>query len=103
MRSRCSQIDIPRLSLELPPEDLPFEPTPSTPEHYINGFINRLAESVRIRVENIPSPANEGYGLVSSEITGSYLRYVFKNRDSRLAILFSGGIDCTFISYLAHT
>ncbi|WRT63829.1 uncharacterized protein IL334_000754 [Kwoniella shivajii] len=44
-------------------------------------FIRHLKESVRRRVENIPEP---------------------EARQARVAVLFSGGIDCTFLAYLLH-
>ncbi|WVQ93551.1 hypothetical protein IAU59_000626 [Kwoniella sp. CBS 9459] len=44
-------------------------------------FVDHLRSSVRKRVENIPDP---------------------EPGQSRIAVLFSGGIDCTFLAYLLH-
>jgi hypothetical protein len=44
-------------------------------------LIAALADSVRLRVENIPAPVTHG--------------------DARLGVLFSGGIDCTVVALLA--
>nr|XP_031863485.1 uncharacterized protein CI109_000735 [Kwoniella shandongensis]KAA5530557.1 hypothetical protein CI109_000735 [Kwoniella shandongensis] len=48
----------------------------------IERFIDALRNSVRRRVENIPTPGTAG--------------------QARVAVLFSGGIDCTFLAYLLH-
>ncbi|WVF65921.1 hypothetical protein IAT40_000659 [Kwoniella sp. CBS 6097] len=50
-------------------------------DHEVSRFIEELRSSVRKRVENIPEP---GPG------------------QARVAVLFSGGIDCTFLAYLLH-
>jgi asparagine synthetase B (glutamine-hydrolysing) len=62
----------------------------------VETFIEELEASVRRRVENIPL---RGDGWVSQlgdngeKLIGS---------DPRVAVLFSGGIDCTFLAYLVH-
>ncbi|KAK8845569.1 hypothetical protein IAR55_006284 [Kwoniella newhampshirensis] len=51
-------------------------------EHEVETFTKMLRDGVRRRVENIPTPSHPA--------------------DSRVAVLFSGGIDCTFLAYLLH-
>ncbi|ODN76195.1 hypothetical protein L202_06116 [Cryptococcus amylolentus CBS 6039] len=50
-------------------------------EPSIDAFIDHLRTSVRHRVENIPN---------------------LQPDQSKVAVLFSGGIDCTFLAYLIH-
>ncbi|WVW81812.1 hypothetical protein I302_103809 [Kwoniella bestiolae CBS 10118] len=63
----------------LPSSELPVENPDIVSE--VPRFIEQLKESVRRRVENIPEP---------------------EKGNSRVAVLFSGGIDCTFLAYLIH-
>ncbi|WWC66825.1 uncharacterized protein I206_100732 [Kwoniella pini CBS 10737] len=67
------------INTALPPSDIPLE-NPQIVEE-VPRFIQQLKESVRKRVENIPNP---------------------EKGSSRVAVLFSGGIDCTFLAYLLH-
>lgn len=57
----------------------------ANPAHTIKSevdvFVTNLLSSVRKRTSNIPPPSPG---------------------NARLAILFSGGVDCTFLAYLAH-
>ncbi|KAJ9122652.1 hypothetical protein QFC24_004080 [Naganishia onofrii] len=75
---------IPSLNQSLPSSLLPIVGPgyPETEQTYIDRFVHTLSESVRLRVCNIPPPKVKG--------------------DARLAILFSGGVDCAFITHLAH-
>ncbi|WWC85826.1 uncharacterized protein L201_000693 [Kwoniella dendrophila CBS 6074] len=63
----------------LPTSDLPIENPLIHAE--VPRFIEELKQSVKRRIENIPTP-EKGY--------------------ARVAVLFSGGIDCTFLAYLIH-
>lgn len=49
---------------------------------YVTEFLQRLDDSTRLQVQDIPAPASQG--------------------DARLGVLFSGGIDCTILAYLAN-
>ncbi|GHJ86402.1 hypothetical protein NliqN6_2804 [Naganishia liquefaciens] len=71
-------------SIALPEAFLPVVGAryPVTDQAYVDAFIDSLAQSVKRRVENIPPP---------------------RDGQSRLAILFSGGVDCAFITHLAHS
>ena len=76
-----------RVNDTLPPADV--EPTlqniADIPEYLVDsvdGLIAHLDQSARLRVENIPKPANDG--------------------SARVAVLFSGGIDSTMCAFLAH-
>jgi asparagine synthetase B (glutamine-hydrolysing) len=73
------------VNAEPPPADLPV-PTSldAEPEHMraaIDTLLAHLDRSVHQRVRSIPPPAPGA---------------------ARLAVLFSGGIDCTVLAYLAH-
>lgn len=48
---------------------------------------DQLLESLRLRILNVPQPPLEGHSPVS---------------DTRVAVLFSGGLDCTVLARLAH-
>ncbi|KZT58497.1 hypothetical protein CALCODRAFT_494755 [Calocera cornea HHB12733] len=50
----------------------------------VKDFLDVLEESVRLRVQHIPRMNKEG------------------ERHSRVAVLFSGGVDCTLLACLAH-
>ncbi|WWC58141.1 uncharacterized protein I303_100676 [Kwoniella dejecticola CBS 10117] len=67
------------INTALPPDNLPLD-NPKIKEE-VPKFIEQLKESVKRRVENIPNP---------------------EKGCSRVAVLFSGGIDCTFLAYLIH-
>ncbi|WWD08959.1 hypothetical protein V865_007074 [Kwoniella europaea PYCC6329] len=67
------------INTALPPPELPRQNPDIIAE--VPEFIEQLKFSVRRRVENIPEP-DKG--------------------NSRVAVLFSGGIDCTFLAYLLH-
>ncbi|KAI5454186.1 hypothetical protein NCC49_004251 [Naganishia albida] len=74
---------IPSLNGMMPTNEEPVEEGyPKTPGAYVRAFEESVAGSVRRRVENIPPPNRQG--------------------DARLAILFSGGVDCAFITHLAN-
>lgn len=45
-----------------------------------------LTESLELRVQNVPQPPAQG----------------LSEEDSRVAVLFSGGVDCTVLARLAH-
>ncbi|TFK30642.1 hypothetical protein FA15DRAFT_19968 [Coprinopsis marcescibilis] len=76
-----------KVNTTIPPADTPQHDTLDIiPQHLldtVDDFLNILDRSVMLRVKSIPP--------VSSEL-GS----------ARLAILFSGGIDSTVLTYLAH-
>ncbi|OCF41643.1 cytoplasmic protein [Kwoniella heveanensis CBS 569] len=63
----------------IPSHEPPFN-NPAV-EAEVSRFIDHLRTSVRKRVENIPDP---------------------EPGQARVAVLFSGGIDCTFLAYLLH-
>ncbi|KAJ7492876.1 asparagine synthase-domain-containing protein [Mycena latifolia] len=70
----------------LPPDGWPLITSLEMPEHLMQAadeFIAHLDRSVELRVRDIPQ---------SSSSTGA----------PRLAVLFSGGIDCTILAFLAH-
>ncbi|KAM7192941.1 Asparagine synthase domain containing protein [Naviculisporaceae sp. PSN 640] len=48
---------------------------------------DQLLESLRLRILNVPQPPLEGHSPVSN---------------TRVAVLFSGGLDCTVLARLAH-
>ncbi|ORX34782.1 asparagine synthase-domain-containing protein [Kockovaella imperatae] len=50
-------------------------------ESHVADFLQRLASSVRRRIENIPNP---------------------RSGDARVAVLFSGGVDCSLLAALIH-
>ncbi|KAI1503188.1 asparagine synthase-domain-containing protein [Biscogniauxia marginata] len=52
---------------------------------YLRNLRDRLSESLRLRVLNVPEPPNS-----ASDV------------DIRIATLFSGGLDCTVLARLAH-
>ncbi|KAF9036442.1 hypothetical protein BDZ89DRAFT_1157526 [Hymenopellis radicata] len=89
--SSPSSIDFTRpaaVNVSVPPEDWPHTTTLDVvPDHLVNAvdaLISHLDKSVMLRVQNIPRPP-------SAPCT-----------QARLAVLFSGGIDSTVITYLAH-
>lgn len=47
----------------------------------------QLIQSLRLRILNVPQPPLEGHSPVSN---------------TRVAVLFSGGLDCTVLARLAH-
>ncbi|KAI0223842.1 hypothetical protein L0F63_002261, partial [Massospora cicadina] len=55
----------------------------------VNGFERVLEEAVRLRVVSIP---RHGKPSLNRSATGA----------ARLAVLFSGGVDCTVLAYYAH-
>lgn len=71
-------------TLPSPSHPLPFSghSLPLELANAVDGLISRLSAAVKVRVETIPPPAHAD--------------------QARLGVLFSGGIDCTFITYLAH-
>ncbi|AAW46095.1 cytoplasm protein, putative [Cryptococcus deneoformans JEC21] len=64
----------------LPPSGL-TEDSPAIHNAAVISFVDHLQASVRRRVENIPDLAPG---------------------EAKVAVLFSGGIDCTFLAYLLH-
>ena len=63
-------------------------------------YIEQLSLSVKLRVQDIPRLS--GYGLLvrDKSILSALCRELFNS--PRVAVLFSGGIDCTLIAYLSH-
>ncbi|KAF8922342.1 asparagine synthase-domain-containing protein [Mucidula mucida] len=89
--SHPSSIDFTRpaaVNVSIPPEDWPHTTTldivPNHLEDSVDDLISHLDKSVMLRVQNIPRPP-------SAPCT-----------QARVAVLFSGGIDSTIITYLAH-
>jgi hypothetical protein len=88
----------------LPPEDLPIpeDPLPPIWRKVTMEYIEWLSASVKFQVQDIPRLS--GYGPTYSSNNIFILSALFRESlDSpRIAILFSGGIDCTLIAYLSH-
>ena len=88
----------------LPPEDLPIpeDPLPPIWRKVTMEYIEWISASVKLRVQDIPRLS--GYGPTFSSHDISILNALCRESlDSpRIAILFSGGIDCTLIAYLSH-
>ncbi|KAF4623755.1 hypothetical protein D9613_001987 [Agrocybe pediades] len=76
-----------KVNTELPPDTIPqLESLETIPEHLVktvDDLIYHLDRSVFLRVKDIPQRCKAG-------------------KKARLAVLFSGGIDSTVITYLAH-
>lgn len=81
---------IPRINSEIPEiqsnksttaDDCSESSRPEPSDTSKSLFVSSLRSSIRQRVSNIPPPSSAG--------------------QARLAILFSGGIDCTFLTHLA--
>ncbi|KAG8943635.1 hypothetical protein FRC04_002594 [Tulasnella sp. 424] len=84
--SRMEYVSIPPLNTAFPSAEV--ETTWSSPSPRITqaleDFRSVLDESVQLRVQHIPHHLPVGPGL------------------ARVVVLFSGGIDCTVLAYLAH-
>ncbi|KAI0036656.1 asparagine synthase-domain-containing protein [Vararia minispora EC-137] len=85
--SHCLQAIPARVNRTLPSEsERPFvtslDEIPPQLSSAVDGLISRLDRSVRLRIENIPKNVSLDKG--------------------QLAVLFSGGIDSTVITFLAH-
>lgn len=65
-------------------KSIPATP-PTTDAVFIGDLKLRLQESLVLRIENVPDPP--GY---------------VQGRDAKIAVLFSGGLDCTLLARLAH-
>lgn len=65
-------------------------------------YIERLSASVKLQVQDIPRLS--GWVWVSCFMIKSILSALSSEplNSPRIAILFSGGIDCTLIAYLSH-
>ncbi|KAJ7139868.1 asparagine synthase-domain-containing protein [Mycena epipterygia] len=75
-----------RVNTAVPPDDWPLITGLETPDYLmqaVDDLINHLEKSVEHRVRDIPQ---------SLPRTGA----------ARVAVLFSGGIDCTVLTFLAH-
>ncbi|KAJ7275298.1 asparagine synthase-domain-containing protein [Mycena haematopus] len=75
-----------RVNTELPPDNWPLITGLETPDHLaqaVDDLIYHLDRSVELRVRDIPQ-SSAGAGT------------------ARVAVLFSGGIDCTVLAYFAH-
>lgn len=75
-----SQHSVSRILRDLPSSDTDL--TPSVAETEALRFLEHLTTAVRKRVDNIPARSTTS--------------------SARLAILFSGGIDCTVLAYVVH-
>ena len=88
----------------LPPEDLPIPEDPLSPiwRKVAIEYIEWLSASVKLRVQDIPRLS--GYGPTFSSNDIFILSALFREslNSPKIAILFSGGIDCTLIAYLSH-
>ena len=60
--------------------------TPSAHPISPQSLRNCLVESLQLRVLRVPSPAGTNLG----------------DRDTRVAVLFSGGLDCTVLARMCH-
>jgi asparagine synthetase B (glutamine-hydrolysing) len=65
--------------------DAPHEPSSTSHRAAVAILREKLAESLRLRVQRIPRPPNQD-----------------SSHDIRLAVLFSGGLDCSILAKLAH-
>jgi predicted PP-loop superfamily ATPase len=88
----------------LPPEDLPIpeDPLPPIWKKTTVEYIEQLSASIKLRVQDIPRlPA---YGPIFSFPGILNLKELCRESPNspRIAILFSGGIDCTLVAYLSH-
>ncbi|KAF7339685.1 PHB domain-containing protein [Mycena sanguinolenta] len=75
-----------RVNTTLPPDDWPVITGLETPDHLaqaVHDLIHQLDRSVELRVRDIPQSS------VGADA-------------ARVAVLFSGGIDCTTLAYFAH-
>ena len=72
----------PSMNRELPMKQIPNTPTPNA----VEALRSQLQEALRLRTTNIPSLS---YGSSNST-------------DAKVAVLFSGGLDCTLLARLAH-
>lgn len=71
------------MNKELPPNDtLPLLTTDSKP---IDDILSSLLSSIDLRARNIPDPPNRT-----------------SDHDAKIAVLFSGGLDCSILARLAH-
>lgn len=73
---------IPPLNMSVPSEEAP-PLTPSTPS--VKELEVRLRQSLAPRIENVPEPP--GY---------------IQGHSAKVAVLFSGGLDCTLLARLSH-
>lgn len=83
----CLTVPYPPLNLEKPPGSLPLLTRESQTVYELKEL---LQDAVRLRVQNIFTP-----GQPQQEST-------CKPKQSRVAILFSGGLDCTVLARLVH-
>ncbi|KAG8873946.1 hypothetical protein FRB97_006334 [Tulasnella sp. 331] len=86
-RYRSEWLSVTTLNPALPPADSKVPEWKVPPEQLsssIDAFMATLDESVKLRVQHIPS--------INVSAAGQ----------PRVGILFSGGIDCSVIAYLAH-
>lgn len=90
----------------LPPEDLPIPEDPLSPiwRKVTIEYIEWLSASVKLRVQDIPRLSESEYRPTFSSNDIFILSALFREslNSPRIAILFSGGIDCTLIAYLSH-
>ncbi|KAF8538739.1 asparagine synthase-domain-containing protein [Trichophaea hybrida] len=83
---------VPNLNMELPTEGEHPMLTVNSPE--VTSFHYTLLESLRLRVRDIQLPPDSDLRTRPRTAIGG--------DDVRLAILFSGGVDCTTIARIAH-
>lgn len=69
--------------------ELPNDPQATSPPEMdaVQPLYEHVAESLRLRILNVPIPPRVAYATVP---------------DTRVAVLFSGGLDCTVIARLCH-
>lgn len=79
-----STLPPPRINKFYPHDPAAVERTPS--QRAITSLLNQLRLSLRPRIEGIPTFATYGTG----------------RNPSRVAVLFSGGLDCTLLARLTH-
>lgn len=60
-------------------------PSLSIESSVVSELLRRLRQSLELRISNIPEPPNHN-----------------RTQDAKLAVLFSGGLDCTLLARISH-
>lgn len=84
IESHARMVKQPRTNMLCPASDTVLGLTPSL--ETVSTLIKSLTESLRLRVQGIPT----------------YMRQKENKNISKIAILFSGGLDCTLLTRLTH-
>ena len=82
----------------IPPlcKDLGLAPPKPDLDAHVSEFLARLAASIKRRVENIPVAPPEYV------CCGSFIHADLACSVARVAVLFSGGVDCSLLAGLIH-